>query len=49
MSTHDKEDLARFFLSVLLGLRVLARTTARHDQPGGALRPVLTSLGSKGS
>ncbi|WP_413988250.1 TetR/AcrR family transcriptional regulator [Labrys okinawensis] len=45
--THDAEDLARFFLSVQLGLRVLARTAPRRDELEGALRPALALLGSE--
>jgi TetR/AcrR family transcriptional regulator, transcriptional repressor for nem operon len=44
--THNAEDLGRFLLSVLLGIRVLARTSPERDQLEGALRPVLTVLGS---
>lgn len=45
--THDTEDLARFLLSVLLGIRVLARTAPSRDQLEGVLRPVLTVLGQE--
>lgn len=41
---HDATDLGRFLLSVLLGLRLLARTAPERDQLEGALRPVLTLL-----
>jgi len=44
--THSAEDLGRFLLSVLLGIRVLARTAPKRSQLEGALRPALALLGS---
>jgi TetR/AcrR family transcriptional repressor of nem operon len=44
--THSAEDLGCFLLSVLLGIRVLARTAPERSQLEGALRPALALLGS---
>jgi TetR/AcrR family transcriptional repressor of nem operon len=48
-SAQPAEDLARLFLGVLLGLRVLARTRPERPLLEGLVRPALASLDSDSS
>ena len=43
-TTQSAEDLARLLLSVLLGIRVLARTRPQRALLEGVVRPVLSML-----
>ncbi|WP_431203800.1 TetR/AcrR family transcriptional regulator [Bradyrhizobium betae] len=46
-TTQSSEDLARLLLSVLLGLRVLARSRPSRELLEGAVRPVFALLAAK--
>ncbi len=48
-ATQNAEDLARLLLSVLLGIRVLARTRPQRALLEGVARPVLSMLGPPAS
>jgi TetR/AcrR family transcriptional repressor of nem operon len=48
-SIQSADDMARLLLSVLLGLRVLARTRPQRDLLEGIVRPVLAMLDSPAS
>ena len=47
-TTQSGEDLARLLLSVLLGIRVLARSRPKRELLEGAVRPVFALLATKG-
>lgn len=46
-TAQSAEDLARLLLSVLLGIRVLARSRPKRELLEGALRPVFAFLASR--
>jgi TetR/AcrR family transcriptional repressor of nem operon len=47
-TAQSADDLAKLFLALLLGIRVLARTAPSRELLQGAARPVLCLLGKPG-